>query len=116
MLSPFSSVRLCDPTVDSPPDSSAQGILWARILEQVAMPSSRQSSQPRDQTHIYWGSCIAGRFFTTEPLGKPMYEWIALLYSRNNHISIKLKNRNKFRKCFNSICNGSEVMFNKKQR
>ena len=35
-------------------------ILQARILEWVAMPSSRGSSQPRDQTQI---SCIAGRFF-----------------------------------------------------
>ena len=30
--------------------------------------SSRESSQPRDRTQV---SCIAGRFFTTEPLGKP---------------------------------------------
>ena len=31
-------------------------------------PSSRGSSQPRDQTRV---SCIAGRFFTAEPPGKP---------------------------------------------
>ena len=37
------------------------GILQARIVEWVAMPSSRGSSQPRDQTQV---SCIAGRFFT----------------------------------------------------
>ena len=37
------------------------GILQARILEWVAMPSSRGSSQARDQTQV---SCIAGRFFT----------------------------------------------------
>jgi len=36
------------------------GILQARILERVAMPSSRESSQPRDQTLV---SCIAGRLF-----------------------------------------------------
>ena len=36
-------------------------ILQARILEWVAMPSSRGSSQPRDQTQV---SCIAGRLFT----------------------------------------------------
>ena len=35
------------------------------------MPSSRGSSQPRDRTHISSGSCIAGRFFTAEPPGKP---------------------------------------------
>ena len=45
----------------SPPGSSVHGILWARILEWVAIPFSRRSSQFRDQT---WVSCIAGRFFT----------------------------------------------------
>ena len=34
------------------------------------MPTSRGSSQSRDPTHIFCGSCIAGRFFTAEPLGK----------------------------------------------
>ena len=45
----------------SPPDSYVHGILQARILEWVAMPSSRESSGPRDQT---WVSHVAGRFFT----------------------------------------------------
>ena len=36
----------------------SMGILQARILEWVAMPSSRESSQPRDQTQV---SLIAGR-------------------------------------------------------
>ena len=40
-------------TVDySLPVSSIHGILWARILEWVAMSSSRGSSQPRDQTRV----------------------------------------------------------------
>ena len=50
---------LCDPMDCSPPGSSVHGILQARILEWVAMPSSRGSSQHRDRTQI---SCIAGRF------------------------------------------------------
>ena len=37
------------------------GILWTRILEWVAMPSSRRSSHPRDWAQV---SCIAGGFFT----------------------------------------------------
>ena len=37
------------------------GILQARILEWVAVPFSRGSSEPRDQTQV---SCVAGRFFT----------------------------------------------------
>ena len=52
---------LWDPMDCNPPGSSVHGILQARILEWVAFPFSRGSSQPRDQT---WVSCIAGRFFT----------------------------------------------------
>ena len=37
------------------------GILQARILEWVAFPFSKGSSQPRDQTQVF---CIAGKFFT----------------------------------------------------
>ena len=51
---------LCDPMDCSLPGSSVHGILQARILEWVAMPFSRGSSHPRDQTLV---SCIAGRFF-----------------------------------------------------
>ena len=43
----------------SPPGSFVQGILQARILEWVAMPSSRGSPQPRDQTQL---SHIVGGF------------------------------------------------------
>ena len=43
------------------PGSFVHGILQARILEWVAVPFSRGSSQPRDQTQV---SCTAGGFFT----------------------------------------------------
>ena len=57
----------CNPLDCSPPGSSVYAITQARILEWVAFPFSRRSSQPRDQTCV---SCIlAGRFFTTEPPG-----------------------------------------------
>ena len=36
----------------APPGSSVHGILQARMLERVAMPSSRGSSPPRDQTQV----------------------------------------------------------------
>ena len=42
---------LCSLMDWSPPGSSVHGIPQARILEWVAMPSSRGLSQPRDQTH-----------------------------------------------------------------
>ena len=48
----------------SPPGSSGHGILQARILEWVAMPSTRGSSQPGNRTGVSFISCIAGRFFT----------------------------------------------------
>ena len=53
---------LCDPMDCSLAGSSVHGILQARILEWVAIPSFRGSSQPRDQTQV---SCIAGGFFTS---------------------------------------------------
>ena len=103
-----SCLTLCHPMDCSLPDPSVHGILQARILEWVAMPSSRGSSWPRDQTCISYVSCIGsqvlshqchpfflahrlscsvacgifpnrdwsrvsctGRFFATEPPGKP---------------------------------------------
>ena len=52
---------LCDPIDCRPPGSSVHGILQAIILEWIAIPFSRGSSWPRDQTRV---SCIEGRFFT----------------------------------------------------
>jgi len=37
--------------------SVGKNVLQAKILEWVAMPSSRGSSQPRDRTHIFYKSC-----------------------------------------------------------
>ena len=62
---------LCEPMGCSPPGSCIHRILQARILEWVAMPSSRGSSWPKDQTHIACISGTAGRYFTTEPPRKP---------------------------------------------
>ena len=52
-----SCLTFCDPM-----DYTLYGILQARILEWVAVPFSRGSSQRRDQTQV---SHIAGRFFTS---------------------------------------------------
>ena len=54
-------LTLCGPMDCSPPASSVHGILCTRIVEWVATPFSRRSSQPKDRT---WVSCTAGRFFT----------------------------------------------------
>ena len=53
--------QLCDAMDCSPPGSSVQGILQARVLQWVAISFSKGSSRLRDQTHV---SCIAGGFFT----------------------------------------------------
>ena len=55
-----SCTTLCDSMDCSLPGSSIHRILQARILEWVAIPFPRGSSQPRDQTQV---SPIAGRFF-----------------------------------------------------
>ena len=49
-------------TLCNPMDYTVHGILQARILEWVAFPFSRGSSQPREWTQV---SRIAGRFFTS---------------------------------------------------
>ena len=63
-----SCLIFCDLMDCSLPSSSAHGILQAKILEWVAVPSSRGSHQPRDWICV---SCIAGRFLQSESSGKP---------------------------------------------
>ena len=66
---------LCDPMYCSPPGSSVHGISQARILEWVAISSSKRSFGSRDQTYA---PCFAGGLFTTEPPGKPHTVWVWL--------------------------------------
>ena len=54
-------LTFCDPMDCIPPGSSVLGILQARILKWVAMLSSKESCQPRDQTHISYVACIGTR-------------------------------------------------------
>ena len=56
-----SCLTLCNVIDCTPPGSSVHGILQARIMEWVAIPFSRVSSQPRDWTQV---SRIAGRILT----------------------------------------------------
>ena len=49
---------LCNPMDYSQSGSSVYGIFQTRLLEQVAISSSRGSSWLRDQTHVYWVSCM----------------------------------------------------------
>ena len=61
MLSHFNRVQLFwDPMDCSPPGSSVHGILQATVLKWAAMPSSKETSRPRDRTCVFR---ITGRFF-----------------------------------------------------
>ena len=60
VLSLQSCLTLRDPMDCSPPGSSVHGILQARILEWVAMSSSKRSSPPRNRTHV---SCITNSLY-----------------------------------------------------
>ena len=75
MLSSYRCVWLCNPVDCTSPGFSAHGILQARIMEWVAMPSSRQSFQHRGRICI---SHIASGFSTTEPSEKPTYDGVLL--------------------------------------
>ena len=63
----------CDPMDSSLPGSSVHRIFQARILEWVAISFSTGSSWPRNWTCSCCRiSCSVGKFFTAEPLGKPI--------------------------------------------
>ena len=81
-------LTLCDPMDCSPPGFSVHGILQERLLEWVTMPSSKGSSQPRDQTSdllclLHWqvGS------LPLVPPGKPSVAYFDLKnkFLRTNH-------------------------------
>ena len=66
------SLTFCDPLDYSPPVSSVHGIFQARIPEWVAISSSRGSSQPKDQTHVSYVSCIGRQLlYYYHHLGSP---------------------------------------------
>ena len=87
----LSCPTLCDPLDCSLPGSSVHGILQARILAWVAVPSSRGSSPPRDQIPVSRSPALAGSFFTIAP---PQHE--PLLFSEKQKEPCFTKKR----KCF----------------
>ena len=76
-----SCLTLCDPMdYIAPLGSSVYGFFQGRILEWIAISSSRESSQPRDQTRISCVSCIAGGFFTHGATGEAKTEPVLNLW------------------------------------
>ena len=69
----WSCPTLCDPMACSPQGSPVFVIILARILEWIAISSSRGSSQLEIESMIPAASALAGRFFTTEPPGMIVY-------------------------------------------
>ena len=65
----WSCPTLCDPKYCSPPGSSVHGILQARILEWVAISSSKGSSQPRDRNCV---SCLQAASLPLSQQGRPL--------------------------------------------
>ena len=78
-----SSPILCDPMDCSLPGAS-DGIFQARVLEWVAILSSRGSSWPRDQTCVSLISCIAGEILTSELSGRQQFNNYILQYLKWN--------------------------------
>ena len=67
-----SCLTFWDPMDCSPPGSSVYGIFQAKLVEWVAMPSSRASFWPRDWICISCVSCVAGGFFTRWVIGEAL--------------------------------------------
>ena len=70
-----SDVSDCNP-MGSLPGSSIHEILQARILEWVALPFFRGSSQHEDQTRV---PCITGSFFTIWATRDDKYRWMVTI-------------------------------------
>ena len=82
----------CDPMDYSPPGFSVCGILQARILEWVAMPFSRESSQSRIKLVSLKSPALTGRFFFLPlvPSGKPKAQFT---YLQNGHSNYPLEEK-----------------------
>ena len=84
---------LCDSVNCSPPSSSVHGIFQARILEWVAISSSRGSSWPRDWTHV---SCIGRRILYHWATWKALYAEYIMRNARlsESQAGIEISGRN----------------------
>ena len=100
---------LCNLVDCSLPGSSVCGIFQARILEWVAISSSRGSSRPRDQTHICCISCIGRWILYPELPRKPLilqtYHNLRIISTLDGYLScfqFQATANNYYKHCF--IC------------
>ena len=76
----------------SPPGSPVHGILQAKILEWLSMPSSRGSSRPRDWTHVSSVSCVPGGYFTISATWEALCVnrgWVPYIWGWLEHLLMK---------------------------
>ena len=93
VVSPQLCLTLCNPMHCNPSGPSVHGIFQARILEWVAMPSSRRFSRPQDWTHI---SCLLHWQSGSLPLvppGKPSNETLGLPISGFKFVCLLFKQK-----------------------
>ena len=79
---------LCSPMDSSLPESSVHGIFQARILELVAIPSSRGSFPSRDRTCVSVSPALAGRFFITSATWGALSQIYFLSYWNHSFTSL----------------------------
>ena len=87
-----SCLTLCNPMGSSPPGSSVHGILQAKIMERVAVPSPGNLPDPGIKPTYHASSALAGRFFTTVPPGRS-YIGVHWLYNPQYIFKKKQLNR-----------------------
>ena len=82
-------LTLCDPMESSLPGSSVHRISQARILDWVAISSSKWSTWLRDQTRASCVSCIGRQIFKSlSHLESPRFSILLLIYVCVSHIFI----------------------------
>ena len=97
------------------PGSSVHGICQARILEWVAFPFSRASSQPRNHTHV---SCIGRRIlyhWATKEVQFSLRQWFILLSSLACQWRLSLPNRPSFLKVVWFLHMGHNIQFGRRK-
>ena len=86
----LSPVQLfCNPMNYSPPGSSSVRFSRQEYWSGLSFPSPGDFPDPRNE-HNACISCIAGRFFTTEPLGKAPHPLSQIIYIEANLLNIIL--------------------------
>ena len=91
-----SVISLCDPVDYSPPGSSVHGVSQARILEWVAISSSKGSNQPKDQTPVSAALLADSLRFSVSQRSKAgsfVETWVNLASVMQGEESQKEKNR-----------------------